>query len=307
MDLALSVLHPRGQNVSIRNCWHFFSDGSAVEVLFYDDADFIMGMNRLYVLDKKYQVLILGCVLMDTHIHLALWGEFYECQAFVKDYVKRLSIHLSKRYGMKHTLENLPVRHQEVEDDAYLKTLISYIIKNPPVAGLPYNFYDYPWGSGPLYFRKAGLWASPEWMSSMRHRNLSYREKKALLKAPELVLDDVRMMGDLVFPGEYVAYELVEKLFRSIKAFNYFICRTKESDVDEREGVSSWLSLPYAEMLQIKRELCNELFGVRSTRTLDVHQRIRLAKVMRFRYNCSPKQVARMAGLVYSEVKDIFR
>lgn len=265
MDLGILALHAKGQNVSVRNCWHFFSDGSAVEVLFYDDADFILGMNRLYVLDRKHQVLILGCVLMDTHFHFALWGEFFECQAFVKDYVKRLSIHLSHRYGMKHTLEKLPVRHQAVEDDAYLKTLISYIIKNPAVGGLYYNFYDYPWGSGPLYFRKAGLWSAPSWMSATEQRHLSYREKKSLLKVGEHIPDDVKMMGDLVFPGEYVAYELVERLFRSIKAYTYFVCRTKESDVDERGGASSWLTIPLVEMLQIKRDLCKELFGVSST------------------------------------------
>ena len=44
------------------------------------------------------------------------------------------------------------------------------------------------------------------------------------------------MIDGLVFPGEYVAYEVVERLFKTCKSFNYFFCKTKEEDVDARGG-----------------------------------------------------------------------
>ena len=51
--------------------------------------------------------------------------------------------------------------------------------------------------------------------------------------------------------------------------------------------------------------LLNEMFGVSNLRSLDMGQRVELARCMKRRYNCSIKQIAKMCGLVYSEVKDI--
>ena len=109
----------------------------------------------------------------------------------------------------------------------------------------------------------------------------------------------------MVFPGEYVAYELVERLFKTRKSFNYFFCKTREEDVDARGGTISQLSIPMQEMRQHKNEMCRELFCVDSIRTLSTEQRLRLAKVLKSRYNSSLKQIIRLSGLVYNEAKDL--
>lgn len=112
------------------------------------------------------------------------------------------------------------------------------------------------------------------------------------------------MSGNLVYPGDYVAWELVERIFKTFKSYNYFMCFTKEEDVDSRGGSISRLSIPLQEMRQHKNEVCLELFGTESTRTLTTEQRLKLAKVLRSRYNSSSKQIARVSGLVYDEIKD---
>ena len=117
--------------------------------------------------------------------------------------------------------------------------------------------------------------------------------------------DSVKMIGPLVFPGEYVAFELVERIFKTCKGFNYFMCFSKESDVDSRGGAISRLSIPMQEMRQHKNEVCRELFGTTSVKGLDTRQRIRLAKALKSRYNSSVKQITRLTGLVYEEVKDL--
>ena len=114
------------------------------------------------------------------------------------------------------------------------------------------------------------------------------------------------MIGQLVFPGAYVAYELVERIYKTCKSFNYFFCITKEDDVEARGGQLSLLSIPMQEMRQHKNELCQELFCVKSIKTLSVQQRVRLARTLRARYNSSLKQIIRLCGLVYDEVKDQF-
>ena len=112
------------------------------------------------------------------------------------------------------------------------------------------------------------------------------------------------MIDRLIFPGEYVSYEIVERIFKTCKSFNYFMCITKEEEVEARGGSISFLSIPMQEMRQHKNELCKELYGANSIKGLNTQQRLRLARTLRSRYNSSIKQIIRLCGLVYDEAKD---
>ena len=307
-DLGLNRPFVKGQTIPINNCWHFSTDGNAVDCLFYDDDDFIAGMNRIYITVRGYNVIILAFSLMDTHVHFVLYGEFDECNHFMHEYVRRTSIFIAKKHGENNKLDGVPIDYQRVDNDYYLKTVICYTVKNAPVAGVPFNALDYPWSSGPLYFKKAGYWSSPSWQG--KENNLSdsgimgTKTLRKVLKTRDLPEKNLRMAGSLIFPGEYVAYELVERLFKTTKSFNYFLCRTKEEEVDSKGGTISHLSVPMQEMRQHKNELCLELFNTASIKTLNTSQRLILARTLRSRFNSSIKQIARLCGLVYNEVKD---
>lgn len=308
-DLGLNIPFVKGQTISIRNCWHFSTDGNAVDVIFYDEEDFICGMNRIYVTLHGYRVVILAFSLMDNHLHFVLYGEFDECNRFMHDYVRRTSHDISVRHKEQHKLENVPINHQVVDTDFYLKTVICYTIKNAPVAGIRHNAWNYPWSSGALYFNSPGLWCSPGWLSMPagcpRADKLSFRDRLAFLKTKQVMSIPARMIGSLVFPGDYVAYEIVEQLFKTNRSFNFFLCKTKEEDVEERGGSISHLSIPIQEMRQHKTEICQELFGENSVKPLSTRQRLMLARTMRARYNSSLKQIIRLAGLVYDQAKDL--
>ena len=83
-DLGLNRPFVKGQTIPINNCWHFSTDGNAIDCLFYDDGDFIAGMNRIYITVRGYNVIILAFSLMDTHVHFVLYGEFDECLSLKK-------------------------------------------------------------------------------------------------------------------------------------------------------------------------------------------------------------------------------
>ena len=76
-------------------------------------------------------------------------------------------MYIQSKYGERNKLDSIKISHQVIDTDRYLKTVICYTLKNAPAGGLPYNALDYPWSSGPLYFRASGNWASPRWMSGM--------------------------------------------------------------------------------------------------------------------------------------------
>ena len=306
-DLGLSLPFVKGRINHVRNCWHFCTDGNALDVLFYDEKDFLNGMNRIYVTGQSFEVVILAFTLMDTHVHFIIYGTLEESTRFMHEYLRRTSQYLATEHHLSNRLADIPISRQAITDDVYLKTAICYTLKNAPVGGLMYTALDYPWSSGPLYFRRQGLWCSPQWLcgqGGLSTKQMTAREQRRVLKSRRHANQIAWMIGQIVFPGEYVASEVVERLFKTCKAFNYFLCSSREDDVESREGVISHLSIPIQEMRQHRKELCREMFGTESLAGLDTVRRLKLARALKSRYNSSTKQIARVCGLVYEEVRD---
>ncbi|MBQ9892539.1 MAG: hypothetical protein IJM35_05220 [Bacteroidales bacterium] len=306
-DLGLNTPFVKGQSITIKNCWHFSTDGNHVDQLFYDGNDFIAGMNRVYILAKKYSIIILAFSLMDTHVHFVLYGKLEDCQGFMHEFVRLTSRHIATVHHDNNKMLGVPVNYQTVDSDRYLKTVICYTVKNAPTGGIPFMGWDYPWSSGPLYFRKPGMWSSPLWTTDGIKHNLDDRitVQRKMLNTRKRQDKSVIMMGPLVFPGEYVAYETVEDVFKTCKSYNYFMSSTRDDMVDSRDGIISHLCIPMQEMRQHKNELCAAMFGVRTVKALDTSKRIRLARALHSRYNSSVKQIARLCGLLYDEVKNM--
>ena len=133
----------------------------------------------------------------------------------------------------------------------------------------------------------------------------SAKTKKRQLLSHNVKDTDIPLIDGLIDPRLYVPVNLVEKIFRTHRAYNYFLFISKDSDVDERDGIVSHLTIPIVELREIRRQLSIELFGSDNLRNLDMGQRIRLAKVLKSRFNSSTKQIAKSCGLVYDEVKSL--
>lgn len=302
-DLGLNIRFTKGQEIPVRNCWHFSTDGNAIDGIFFERLDFVVGMNRIYMVKQNYECVILAFCLMDNHLHFVLYGEFDECNRFMHEYVRRTSMFINSEHGQEKHLSKLAIHYQTIDTQRYLKTAICYVIKNPPIAGLPYTFYDYPWSSGALYFRKRDEWTTPKWAIDVMNRSssLNYLNVRRIFRQ-DTVMFDVGMVGEIVFPGEYVDVCTVESLFKTERSYIYFMNNAREYEVESKGGDISRLSIPDSELVQHKRELCQRYFGVESTRTLSTDKRLFLCRVLKSQYNCSNKQLARICGLKYSEV-----
>lgn len=303
-DLGLQTSFVKGVEININNCWHFYTDGHSVDILFNSDREFIAGMNRIYVVVKEYNILILAFVLMDTHVHFIIYGIFEDCNAFIHEYLRRTSMYITSHRQEKKSLANLKIGYQPITTDVYLKRAICYVIKNPENAGMEFQTVDYPWSSGPLIFRRTGFWGSPSEEAMLPHKRLlSRKEVSDILHTRNPKSMELRMVGDMIHPSAYVNSSLAERVFHTFKAFNYFMNTTRDADIETMASGMNVLSLPIRELRQHKNEICEEMFGTSVIRNLDTTQRLALARRLRSRFNCSPRQVSLICGLVYSEVE----
>ena len=181
-------------------------------------------------------------------------------------------MYLRNKYGKDKSLKDLPINYQVIDTQQYLKTAICYVLKNPT--------------------------------NALIKKHLSRSDCRKLLSC-DCISNPLVMMGDLIFPQEYVDVDVVESLFRSHRSYMYYICRSSESDVESRDGYISRFTLPDNELIQYRRELSKNYYGQENIRLLNAEQRFKLCRMLLSKYNCSKKQVVRICGLKFSEVKNM--
>lgn len=288
-----------------RGYYHLFSDGFRTDVLFEDKQAFVAGMNIVALSVLSCDVAILSFILMDNHVHFILYGTESECLRFKDRFVHKYAIWYSRRY-LSRRAEVLDFDIKFIEDEKYLLTSVAYVLRNGITAGYAYCAEDYPWSSGGLYFRL------PERLQSENYgrrlvRDIPVRERRRILQTRLPVPDDWMIVRDgYVWPGSYVDFRQVEKIYRTPKSFAFFMGQSKEEEINRSLGVSDLISLPDIELRE-KALVCSmRLFRTTDLRRLDVQNRILLAKNLRKDYRCSLKQIARIIHLDPRYLKEWF-
>jgi len=261
-------------------------------------------MNRVAVCVNKFQLTVLAFVLMDNHFHFVVNASTREmCISFVNEFKRLTAIFNKKTYNEQNSLEKLPINVEDVNDEDYLKTLICYVIKNPTKARIS-MFYDYPWGSGQLYFRRSDVSAlllngAKPW------RDYSATQLKRIFSSRIDIPDNWLISNNYILPNNYVQTLFVEQLFGTTKSYMYFLSLNKDKEVDSK---CKWnaICLSDIEMRQARNEFSKELFGTEHLHSLSIQQRIIIAKKLHQQYSISNKQLSRVLAIPLDEVKKIF-
>ena len=284
--------------------YHLFSDGFRTEVLFEDKQSFISGMNITALCFLKCHVKILAFCLMDNHIHFILYGTMDDCKHFMNKFIHRYGIWYSNRYSGKKS-ETIDFDIKIIEDEKYLLNSISYVLRNSIAAGYSFCVEDYQWSSGGLYFRM------PERLNNStsgwkKTSDISLREQRRIFQTQDELPSEWKITPEgYIWPGNYVDYKEVEKLFRTPKSFIYFMGHSKEEDINIILGINESVFLPDMELREKAVTHCFILFQTTNLRCLDAQRRIRLAKELRKEYRCSAKQIARIIHLDPRFIKEL--
>ena len=283
--------------------YHLFSDGFRTDVLFQDNISFIAGMNIIALSYLCAEVKILAFVLMDNHVHFILYGTADDCIRFKDKFIHKFAMWYSN-HNNGRCLNAMEFDLKELEDERYLLNSIAYVLRNGIAAGFAYCPDDYRWSSAGLYFR------SPEMLKSITSRyvsisELSVRERRRLMHShTDIPLTWKITPEGFIWPGSYVDYEIVERLYRTPKSFTYFMGQSKEEDINRSLGMDGNVVIPDMELREKAIELSMEMFNSTYLRKLTVPDRLSLAKELRRVYRCSAKQIARIVHLDQIYVKE---
>lgn len=287
-----------------RGFYHLFSDGFRTDVLFEDKQAFIAGMNIVALCFLKCNIDILAFCLMDNHVHFILYGTFDECMSFRDRFMHKYAIWYSNRYSGK-ILEKMDFDIKLMEDEKYILNSIAYALRNGIAAGYCYCAEDYPWSSGGLYFRM------PERITEMTSgwkqiSEIKVRDIRRIFQTKADIPAEWKITPEgYIWPGNYIDFKMVEKLYRTPKSFTFFMGQSKEDEINRSLGISECIALPDMELRAKAVTHCLQRFNTTNLRKLNAQQRILLGKELRKTYRCSAKQIARIIHLDPQYVKEL--
>ena len=95
----------------------------------------------------------------------------------------------------------------------------------------------------------------------------------------------------------FVNYIEVEGLFRTSKAFMYFMAKDLDSEIESQLSMRKKIVFQDSFVAKAVVGICEERFNVSHVNDLNIADRCMLISILKRRFNSSPKQIARLLNL----------
>ncbi len=132
---------------------HAMNRGYGGRPIFGTKADKEFFLELLRKVQKLIKIRVLAYIVMDTHYQLIVQNTSGRMSDFFKQLNGQYATRYRKTHGGRGYVFQDRFKTMLIQDDAYLKIALAYVLNNAGRAGLPYDFSTYPWSSGMLYFR----------------------------------------------------------------------------------------------------------------------------------------------------------
>lgn len=285
--------------MNVKRYYHVYTKGLEDDVIFRNREDFVVGMNYVPVSLKIAGVDVIVFVLMSNHFHFLVYGDKLSALKFIDSYKRLISRYVRNVYGVAKLLRNVDTGCSDVDmNDEALKRLIAYILNNPVKAGVNCFPQNYEWGSGKCYFSNFDYNRNSHPLSE-----LGVREQSRILRS------DVRLDGKYkinsegyIEPESYIRKDIVEKIFRSAKSFEYFLSTSSRDQRRDPSEESRQVVFSDTLVLSGVNEILEKRYESLDVSELSELNRTKLILELRKVFNAPPKQLARVLGLTLREV-----
>jgi hypothetical protein len=168
-------------------------------------------------------------------------------------------------------------------------------------AGMAVTPAGYRWSSASL------MYSDNSWMPDLGRKigSLSvYERRKILQSKTELPAEWILLPNGLIWPGNYVNPQVLERQFDSVRDYQFVLNKRVEEEINLEMYIQS-VSVPDGEVRSRARDMAGKLFGNRQVTALSARQRLDLARLLKRETGAAAKQIARVVHLKLAELEPI--
>ena len=236
----------------MKQFYHYCADGQDSRNFIISRKDFIAAMNIIALCAANSGVIVVAFSLEDSHPHILIYGTAEECTEF-KEMFETIYRHFAVRSRLGKGDYRLYGELYPIGDDfSYLKNVAVYTIIQPTKDGKRVMPYDYPWGTGSLYFRDRRF--PPIWRFDdsgnicpvVSFGSLNKQQQREMVHSRTYTVpSDWIVCNGIILPTNYVDVTRFESIYGTHNGFRVFLSnnRRKEEEILQRmAGNSRWPS-----------------------------------------------------------------
>ncbi len=282
-------------------CYHLCT-GENSPVIFHDEREYKVAMNIIALSASLFSdIKMLTFEVMSNHLHFALCGDSGRILEWYGKMVALLRVHIELKTS-RDTIASLREKLIAIESLDNLRNVIVYINRNGYIADSGHTPFSYPWGANRFFFndeakiRYESLKVKPtaRWKRNAFHSNLGDN------------LTALDCLDGYVSPMCFCCISLAEGLF--ISAHQYFskVSRCVESSAVIAKQVGESLYYTDSELYSIVVQKCSKQYGCPSPAMISADAKVAVARMMRYDYNSSAKQISRILRMEIETVRRMF-
>lgn len=291
--------------------FHMFANGEDAKNFIISNDDFKAAMARYGICAHCIQgVRVLAFSIEETHPHALLYGLEESCAGF-----RDLFDLLTRNYiiNSRGHLDGVTF-HSDIyciDSDEYLLNVASYVLVQPTKDGKSVMPYNYLWGTGNLYFRKASMpliWEYDQngnYVETTLLSDYSLRQRRKLLHSKYDLPLNWKVCNGILLPSNFVDIEMYENIFRTHNRFRVFMASNKQitNSVLNKMLEIKGVLFDDLEAQALCGKMCMEMFGKKTARMLSIDERIALARALRKQYKISLRQLSTLTRIPKGELR----
>jgi len=277
---------------NLGDCYHLWTPEN-FEIIFTCDDDFKVGMGIMAVAAALFpDVIILTFELMTNHLHITAAGdevrlkEMFQC---IKTMLQRFTRSKGRTLNWKY----FEAKTRKITDLNDLRTVIVYNNHNGHVISPDHTPFSYPWGANRYYFNPdawelARLYARPMTVKEIRAVSHSRMADK---------VTGLRYSEGCALPTSFCDIRTGESLFRDASHYFFKVSKAVEAtkEIAREIGESSFYTDD--ELYAAIASVCKRQFNESVPSQLTPQQKMDVARIMKYEYNASSKQIRRILKL----------
>lgn len=286
---------------NLGKCYHLWTPEN-FETIFFTENDFKLGMNIIGICAKlSPYIKIITFEIMSNHLHFAIEGDEESIMSFFGFVKKYLSRHF-KKVGRAINWSGFTAKARELSTIEDIRNVIVYINRNGYVASRHCTPFSYPWGTNRYYFN-----SDAATLSSLKSRPMTQRERQSSINSRVADhIEGLSIFEGCALPLSFCYIDEGESLFRDASHYFYKLSRSIETNRKIAGEISESIFYTDEELYLAISSLAKEKYGIPVLAQAPANAKMELARIMRFDYNASTKQMSRFLKISIETLNSIF-
>ena len=282
-------------------CYHLWTPEN-FEIIFRNADEFRTGMGIMAVAAKCFQdVRIITFELMTNHLHIMAAGDESRLgQMF--ELIKKLLMRMASDAGRTINWTSFTPGIRQLNDLTDARNVLIYDNRNGFLVHDNYTPFSYPWGANFCYFNPD---AKKRFLESSVPSTIKDRRSVSHSHISDGI-QGLNILDGCFSPFSFCDITTGEGLFRDVVHYFYMLGRNIESNKEIAKEIGESVSYTEDELYAAICGKCKSDYGTANPAQIPSDAKIAMAKVMRYEYNATLKQIQRMLRLDQGILQSIF-